>query len=101
MTFRKAASGATHLGRGAAMASKQHTRGACKTGPTTGQRRAWEEMRVLSEAWNIVTEEHRLAWNAAARANRRGDRKARSRRRSGRRLFFRANSYGRARRRSV
>src|ERR1017187_305088 len=50
MTFRKAASGATHLGRGAAMASKQHTRGACKTGPTTGQRRAWEEMRVLSEA---------------------------------------------------
>ena len=75
------------------MGSKQHTCGARKKGPTADLRRAWEEMRVLSEAWNIITEEHRLGWNATARANRRGDRKARSRRRSGRRLFFRANSH--------
>jgi hypothetical protein len=50
-------------------------------------------MRVLSEAWNIIREEHRLAWNAAARTNRRGGRKGRSRRPSGRRLFFRVNSH--------
>ena len=75
------------------MAGKQPKPGVRKKGPTAAQRRAWEEMRVLSEAWNIIREEHRLAWNAAARASRRGGRAARSRRRSGRRLFMRANSH--------
>src|ERR1035441_2132844 len=54
------------------MAGKQPKPGVRKKGPTAAQRRAWEEMRVLSEAWNIIREEHRLAWNAAARASRRG-----------------------------
>ena len=75
------------------MAGKQPKPGVRKKGPTAAQRRAWEEMRVLSEAWNIIREEHRLAWNAAARASRRGGRADRSRRRSGRRLFMRANSH--------
>ena len=75
------------------MAAKKPKPGARKKRPTPGQRRAWAEMRVLSEAWNIIREEHRLAWNAAARANRWGGRAAHSRRRSGRRLFTRVNSH--------
>ena len=74
------------------MAAKKPNPGARKKRPTPGQRRAWAEMRVLSEAWNIIREEHRLAWDEESRANRRGGVAARSRRRSGRRLFFRANS---------
>jgi hypothetical protein len=75
------------------MTGRERKSGTRKPGPTAGQRRAWDEMRVLSEAWNIIREEHRQAWTAAVRANRRGGRKARSRRRSGRRLFFRVNSH--------
>ena len=49
-------------------------------------------MRTLSAAWNNLTEEQRQAWNDAARTNRRGGHAARSRRRSGRRLFVKVNS---------
>jgi hypothetical protein len=75
------------------MAGKPRKPGARKQGPTPDQYRAQEEIRVLSEAWNILREEQRQAWNFAARANRRGGRAARTRRRSGRRLFIRANSH--------
>ena len=75
------------------MASKQQKPGAHKKSPTAAQHRAWDEMRVLSEAWNIIMEEQRQAWNAAAHTNRRGGRAARKRRRSGRCLFFRVNSH--------
>jgi len=34
------------------MASKQRKPDARKKGPTADQRRAWEEMRTLSAAWN-------------------------------------------------
>jgi hypothetical protein len=74
------------------MASRCRKPGARKKAPTPDQRRAREEMRMLSAAWNNLTEEQRQAWNGESRANRRGGVAARSRRRSGRRLFFRANS---------
>ena len=74
------------------MASKQRKPDARKKGPTADQRRAWEEMRTLSAAWNDLTEEQRQAWNAEARTNRRGGQAARSRQRSGRRLFMKVNS---------
>ena len=74
------------------MASKQGKPAARKKRPTSEQRRAWEEMRALSAAWNNLTEEQRQAWNDAARTNRRGGLAARSRRRSGRRLFVKVNS---------
>jgi len=74
------------------MANKQRKPVARKKGPTAEQRRAWEEMRTLSAAWNNLTEEQRQAWNDAARTNRRGGHAARSRRRSGRRLFVKVNS---------
>ena len=59
--------------------------------PTPDQRRAQDEMSLLSVAWNDLTEEQREGWCVKARTNRRGGRKARNRRRSGRRLFFKAN----------
>jgi hypothetical protein len=74
------------------MASKQGKPAARKKRPTAEQRRAWEEIRALSAAWNNLTEEQRQAWNDAARTNRRGGLAARSRRRSGRRLFVKVNS---------
>ena len=74
------------------MAGKRRKPGARKKAPTPDQRRAREEMRALSAAWNDLTEEQRQAWDGASRANRRGGVAARSRRRSGRRLFFKANS---------
>ena len=74
------------------MASKQRKPAARKKSPTAEQRRAWEEMRTLSAAWNNLTEEQRQAWNDEARTNRRGGHAARSRRRSGRRLFVKVNS---------
>ncbi|MGO8930094.1 MAG: hypothetical protein ACLQU3_24765 [Limisphaerales bacterium] len=73
------------------MASKQRKPGARKKGPTVGQRRARAEMRTLSAAWNDLTEEQRQAWDVEAHANRRGGQAARSRRRSGRRLFVKVN----------
>ena len=48
-------------------------------------------MRILSAAWNDLTEEQRLAWDMTARKDRRGGLAARLRRRSGRRAFFKAN----------
>jgi hypothetical protein len=63
-----------------------------KKRPTADQRRARDEMCTLSAAWNNLTEEQRQAWNDAARTNRRGGHAARSRRRSGRRLFVKVNS---------
>jgi hypothetical protein len=63
-----------------------------KKRPTADQRRARDEMRTLSAAWNNLTEEQRQAWNDAAHTNRRGGLAARSRRRSGRRLFVKVNS---------
>jgi hypothetical protein len=74
------------------MATKRRKTGARKKAPTPDQRRAREEMRALSAAWNALTEVQREAWNAESRANRRGGLAARSRRRSGRRSFFKANS---------
>ena len=74
------------------MAARKPKPSARKKGPTPDQRRAREEMRTLSAAWNDLTEEQRQAWDAESRANRRGGLAARSRRRSGRRLFFKANS---------
>jgi hypothetical protein len=74
------------------MASKQCKPGARKKGPTAGQRRARTDMRTLSAAWNYLAEEQRLAWDAEARTNRRGGQAARSRLRSGRRLFVKVNS---------
>jgi hypothetical protein len=49
-------------------------------------------MCLLAAAWNSLTDEQREAWGAQARADRRGSRVARARRRSGRRLFFKVNS---------
>ena len=74
------------------MAGKKRQPGARKKAPTPDQRCAREEMRTLSAAWNDLTEEQRQAWDGESRANRRGGIAARSRRRSGRRLFFKANS---------
>jgi hypothetical protein len=74
------------------MAAKKAKPGARKKAATPDQRRAREEMRTLSVAWNHLTEEQRQAWDGESRANRRGGVAARSRRRSGRRLFFKANS---------
>ena len=73
------------------MASKQHKPVARKKRPTTGQRRARADMRALSAAWNSLTEEQREAWDVAAHTNRRGGQAARSRQRSGRRLFVKVN----------
>ena len=75
------------------MAAKRRKPGARKKAPTPDQRRAREEMRTLSAAWNGLTEEQRQAWNGESRANRRGGLAARSRRRSGRMSFFKANSH--------
>jgi hypothetical protein len=49
-------------------------------------------MCTLSAAWNNLMEEQRQAWNAEAHTNRRGGLAARSRQRSGRRLFVKVNS---------
>jgi hypothetical protein len=73
------------------MASRQHRPGASQKAPTADQRRAWEDMCVLSAAWNNLAEEQRQAWNAESRSNRRGGYAARTRRRSGRRLFMKVN----------
>jgi len=75
------------------MPSKQHKGGPRKKLPTPDQRRARTDMCALSAAWNELTEEQRQAWNAEVRTSRRGGHAARSRRRSGRRLFFKANSH--------
>jgi hypothetical protein len=73
------------------MASKKHKGGPRKKLPTPDQRRARTEMCTLSVAWNELTDEQRQAWDVEARTSRRGGRAARARRRSGRRLFFKAN----------
>ena len=75
------------------MASKKHKAGARKHTPTTDQRWARTEMCTLSVAWNDLTDEQREAWELEARTSRRGGRAGRLRRRSGRRLFFKANSH--------
>jgi hypothetical protein len=77
---------------GTTTASKQRRPATRKQGPTAEQSRVWEEMRTLSAAWNSLTEEQRQAWNDEARTNRRGGHAARSRQRSGRRLFVKVNS---------
>ena len=74
------------------MAAKKPKPGARKKPATPDQHRARTEVCTLSAAWNDLTEEQRQAWDAESRANRRGGVAARARRRSGRRLFFRANS---------
>jgi hypothetical protein len=74
------------------MASKQPKAGARMKVPTPDQLRAREEMRTLAAAWNSLTEEQREAWCVASRADRRGSRAARARRRTGRGLFFKVNS---------
>ena len=74
------------------MASKKYQATGGKDFPTPDQLRAREEMRLLAAAWNSLTEEQREAWGAYARADRRGSRVGRTRRRSGRRAFFKANS---------
>jgi hypothetical protein len=74
------------------MPSKQPQPGARNEAPTPDQLRAREEMRLLAAAWNSLTDEQREAWGAYARADRRGSRVARARRRTGRRAFFKANS---------
>jgi hypothetical protein len=48
-------------------------------------------MCMLAAAWNDRTDEQRQAWEVEARTSRTGSRAARLRRRSGRRLFFKAN----------
>ncbi len=48
-------------------------------------------MRTLSAAWNSLMEAQRQAWDEEARTNRRGGYASRSRRRSGRRMFMKAN----------
>src|ERR1039458_5277107 len=92
MRSRKTASATRRSPGGATMAGKRRKPGARKKAPTPDQRCAREEMRTLSAAWNDLTEEQRQAWDGESRANRRGGIAARSRRRSGRRLFFKANS---------
>jgi hypothetical protein len=74
------------------MAGRKRKPGARRQSPTPDQRRAREEMRTLSAAWNALAEEQRQAWNGESRTNRRGGVAARSRRRSGRMAFFKANS---------
>jgi hypothetical protein len=73
------------------MASKKSKTAARKNVPTPDQLRAREEMCTLSAAWNNLTDEQREAWCVKARTDRRGGRKARARRRTGRRLFFKVN----------
>jgi hypothetical protein len=73
------------------MAMKKHKPDARKNAPTPDQRRARAEMSALSIAWNNLTDDQREAWEADARTSRRGSRVARSRRRSGRSWFFKAN----------
>ena len=63
-----------------------------KKAPTPDQLRAREEMILLSAAWERLTDEQREAWGVAARADRRGSRTVRARRRTGRRAFFKVNS---------
>ena len=75
------------------MASKKHKAHARKDAPTPDQLRARTEMCVLAAAWNDLTDEQREAWEVEARTSRRGSRAARSRLRTGRRLFFKANSH--------
>ena len=50
------------------MAGKRRKPGARKKTPTPDQRRAREEMRTLSAAWNDLTEEQRQAWNGESPA---------------------------------
>ena len=50
------------------MTSKSRKPGARKKAPTPDQRRAREEMRALSAAWNDLTEEQRQAWNGESPA---------------------------------
>ena len=74
------------------MARKKPNAAAARKAPTPDQLRAREEMSILSAAWNNFTDEQRAAWCVRARTSRHGGRKARARRRTGRKLFFRANS---------
>jgi hypothetical protein len=69
------------------MATKQHSNGKPKKRPSAAQRRAWSDMRTISDAWNKLTEAQRLTWEEADHTNRRGSRAPGKRRRSGRRLF--------------
>ena len=70
---------------------KQHQPAARKKRPTADQRRARADMRTLSAAWNNLMEAQRQAWDEEAHSNRRGGYAPRSRRRSGRRMFMKAN----------
>ena len=72
------------------MTSMKPKADAQKNLPTPDQCRARAEMFALSAAWNGLTDDQREAWGVETRANRRGGRAARARRRSGRRLFFKA-----------
>ena len=73
------------------MDTKKHEARARKKATTPDQRRARTEMCLLSAAWNDLSDGQREAWEVEARTSRRGGRAARFRRRSGRRLFFKAN----------
>jgi hypothetical protein len=65
--------------------------GGREAGPTVAQRRAWSDLGQVSAAWATLTDEQRQAWNAYARADRRGSRVARRRRPSGQRAFVKVN----------
>jgi hypothetical protein len=73
------------------MAAKPSKQASPAKTPTADQRRAHAEMRLLSAAWNDLTDEQRQAWATYSRHDRRGGRAARSRQRSGRRSFCKAN----------
>src|ERR1019366_1925422 len=91
MRSHKANRTAAPAAAGAAMANKHPKPATRKKGPTADQRRARADMRTLSAAWNNLMEAQRQAWDEEARTNRRGGYASRSRRRSGRRMFMKAN----------
>jgi hypothetical protein len=75
------------------MAAMPHSSPKGKRAPTPDQRRAQKEIALLSDAWNKLQDDERRAWDETARQNRRAGPAARRRFRTGRRLFFRANSH--------
>jgi hypothetical protein len=91
MRSHKANRAAAPAPAGAAMANKHPKPATRKKVPTADQRRARADMRTLSAAWNNLMEAQRQAWDDEAHTNRRGGYTPRSRRRSGRRMFMKAN----------
>jgi hypothetical protein len=91
MRSHKAKRRAAPAAASAAKAIKQDQPAARKKRPTADQRRARADMRTLSAAWNNLMEAQRQAWDDEAHTNRRGGYTPRSRRRSGRRMFMKAN----------